>query len=53
MIKVVNKYSHIPTSNDIYIGRGSILGNPYTHLPIKNTKAFIQYKTREESRGML
>ena len=26
---VVNKRHHIPTSNDIYIGRGSKWGNPF------------------------
>ena len=26
---VVNKRTHKPTSNDVYIGRGSIWGNPY------------------------
>jgi len=31
MIKVVNKYKHIETPDDVYIGRGSILGNPYSH----------------------
>ena len=27
----------------------SILGNPYTHLPVKGTKAMFQCKTREEA----
>jgi len=49
MIEVVNKYSHKPTENDIYIGRGSILGNIFTHLPVKGTKASIQVKSREEA----
>lgn len=49
MIKVVNKYKHIPTENDIYIGRGSVLGNPYTSLDIKKTKADFQCESREES----
>lgn len=31
MITVVNKYKHNETPGDIYIGRGSILGNPYSH----------------------
>ena len=26
---VVNKRTHTPTANDVYIGRGSIWGNPY------------------------
>jgi hypothetical protein len=29
MTIVVNKYTHKPTSNDIYIGRGSIFGNQF------------------------
>jgi len=29
MITVVNKHTHTPTKYDIYIGRGSALGNPY------------------------
>lgn len=28
-IKVVNRYTHTPTSRDVYIGRGSKWGNPY------------------------
>lgn len=32
-IYVVNKRTHIPhfATTDVYIGRGSVLGNPYTH----------------------
>lgn len=29
MITVVNKYKHIPTNQDFFIGRGSAFGNPY------------------------
>lgn len=29
MIRVVNAHKHKPTANDIYIGRGSPLGNPF------------------------
>lgn len=36
-IEVVNKKNHTPTEYDFYIGRPSILGNPYTHL--KSSKA--------------
>lgn len=32
---------------DIYIGRPSIYGNPYSHLP--NTLATFKVKTREEA----
>ncbi len=50
MITVVNKKTHIPTENDVYIGRGSVLGNPYTSIPdIKLTKASFKCETREES----
>ena len=36
--------------NNYPIYRGvSILGNPYTHLPVKGTKAMFQCKTREEA----
>lgn len=46
MVKVVHckkqKY-------DFYIGRGSILGNPYTHLPLNRTTASFQVSTREEA----
>lgn len=29
MTKVVNKKNHIPTKDDVYIGRGSKWGNPF------------------------
>ena len=35
--------------NNYYIGRENILSNPYTHLPLKDTKAMFQCKTREEA----
>lgn len=38
-ITVVNKYKHAPTENDVYIGRGSALGNPFTSIRDRNTKA--------------
>ena len=47
MIRVVNKYKHTPTPYDIYIGRGSPLGNPYSHMD--NTKAIHKVATREEA----
>ncbi len=49
MITVVNKYKHAPTENDIYIGRGSILGNPYTSIQDRKTKADFICENREES----
>lgn len=53
MIRVVNKATHSPNSNeDIYIGRGSVLGNPYTgSKELSNTKALFQCETREEAIG--
>jgi hypothetical protein len=47
MITVVNKYTHKPTPYDIYCGRGSPLGNPYSHMD--NTKAEHKVATREEA----
>ncbi len=47
-IKVVNKHNHKPTINDIYIGRPSPLGNPFTHLET-STKAQVKVATREEA----
>lgn len=45
-MRVVNcrkdKYTH-------YIGRGSAMGNPFTHLPLKHTKALVQAATVEQA----
>jgi len=41
MITVVNKYKHVPTRDDVYIGRGSILGNPYSSIKDRDTKATV------------
>ena len=49
MITVVNKYKHIPTENDVYIGRGSVLGNPFTSIKDKVTKAEFICEDREQS----
>lgn len=38
----------IVSDADIYIGRGSLLGNPYTHIP-KGTKADYIVVSREEA----
>lgn len=32
---------------DVYIGRGSIYGNPFTHLDLQSTKATFKVETRE------
>jgi hypothetical protein len=34
---------------DVYIGRGSIFGNDFTHLDKEKTKAKMQVPTREEA----
>ncbi len=52
-IIVVNQHNiknigfNIPVDAQIYIGRGSVLGNPYTHLPLSKSKALFQVETRE------
>jgi hypothetical protein len=48
---VVNKRARgfKPNANQRYIGRGSLFGNPFTHLPLGRTKARFQVKTAEES----
>jgi hypothetical protein len=45
-VRVVNRRQE---SFDVYIGRGSKWGNPFTHLPVGQTQAQVQCKTREES----
>lgn len=49
MIQIVNKYKHTPTSTDYYCGRGSLFGNPFTHIKDKVTKAEFIVETREKS----
>lgn len=53
MINIINlnKENNSNTSDGtrIYCGRGSIFGNPYTHLDLNKTKALFRCKTREES----
>ena len=44
----VEDFSALENNYPIYRGV-SILGNPYTHLPVKDTKAMFQCKTREEA----
>ena len=48
MIKVVNKRTHQPRVEDVYIGRGSVLGNKYTHIPTKTQATYI-VSSREEA----
>jgi len=45
--KTVEDYSTCP--NNYYIGRGSILGNPYTHKPLQGTMAIYHTRNREEA----
>ena len=33
----------------VYIGRGSIYGNPFTHLLVGQTRAAVQVATREDA----
>lgn len=47
-IKVVNRYKHEATIDDVYIGRGSHLGSSYSHLPSKY-KDVTLCDTREEA----
>lgn len=47
-IKVVNKYKHKPTQADVYIGRGSPLGNKYSHIPSKYPEV-IKVGTRAQA----
>lgn len=49
MIKVVNKSKHKPTENDFYIGRGSVLGNPYHHKDSNHPQALYKVDTAEEA----
>jgi hypothetical protein len=49
-MKVVNLKDY-PKSAVRYIGRGSSLGNPFTHLPLSTTKALVQCDTLESAVG--
>lgn len=44
--KVVNKRNE---PYDVYIGRGSNFGNPFTHIKTKQTKAEFVVKSRKEA----
>ena len=47
-INIVNKKTHKPTAFDIYIGRGSALGNPFTYITDRATKAEFLVSSRDE-----
>jgi hypothetical protein len=49
MIKVINKKTHKPTPNDFYIGRGSVMGNPYHHKESNHPQALYKVDTVEEA----
>ena len=48
MPKVFNKHHKNAPKNAVYIGRGSIWGNPYTHLDSKHPDT-IKVSSREEA----
>lgn len=50
-IHVYNKEneSHSSDPHNYYIGRGSILGNPYTHIKDRRTKALYVVPTRDDA----
>ena len=49
MIRVVNKKTHKPTPDDFYIGRGSVMGNPYYHKESNHPQALYKVDTVEEA----
>ena len=51
MIVVYNlkNEDHMSDENDFYIGRGSVLGNPYTHIKDRKTLATFVVGSREEA----
>lgn len=44
----VSKHTHEPTPDDVYIGRGSPFGNPFSHLPSKYPDVTV-VETRDEA----
>lgn len=51
MIRVVNKKTHKPTPDDFYIGRGSVMGNPYYCKDSNHPQALYKVDTMEEAIG--
>ena len=45
--KTNEDYSTLP--NNYYIGRGSVLGNPYTHKQLNKTMALFHVSSRDEA----
>lgn len=55
MVEVVNQlhheldeYSEVK-QKEFFIGRGSVLGNPYTSKPLENTKALFSCDNKKEA----
>lgn len=46
MTKVVNKYTHKSTTDDVYIGRGSVWGNPFV-IGKDGTREDVIWKYKE------
>lgn len=49
MINVVNKSKHKPTPDDFYIGRGSVMGNPYHSKESNHPHALYKVDTVEKA----
>ena len=49
MIKVIHKKDADKYDNVIYVGRGSVLGNPYTSIQGRETLAKFVVDSRQES----
>lgn len=49
MIRVVNKKNHKPTPDDFYIGRGSVMGNPYHSKESNHPQALYKVETDKEA----
>ncbi len=45
----MNKSKHKPTPDDFYIGRGSVMGNPYHHKESNHPQALYKVDTVEEA----
>jgi hypothetical protein len=45
-MRVVDRRNELST---VYIGRGSVYGNPFTHLPLANTQAIVQVGSVDEA----
>ncbi len=48
MIRVVNRRNY-RGHDAVYVGRGTPLGNPYSHLPTGSSQAKFKVETRDEA----